>query len=79
MYMMLVLKLPIVALFLIVRWAIKAEPELEGPTDDEDGGSKHPHDPRGPSPRRRGPHGDPVSPAPARTRTTRPQRSKRPA
>jgi hypothetical protein len=72
-YLMLALKIPIVALLWIVWWAIKSEPE---PADQrpEDGGSKRPPlrpHPRKPFPRhpRRGPHGDPLPGPPARTRS----------
>jgi hypothetical protein len=73
-FIMVVLKIPIVMLLTIVWWAIKATPENEAPpVVDEDGGTKdrpraHPR-PRRPRPPRRGPHGDPPVPAPARTRT----------
>lgn len=68
-FIMVVLKLPIALLLYIVWWAVKAEPEQEAPPVDEDGGSKRPHArPRRPRPPRRGPHGDPQPPAPARTR-----------
>jgi hypothetical protein len=71
-WLMVLLKIPIVALFLLIRWAVR-EPEVEA---SEDGGTgplsrpRHPHHPRSPLPRapRRGPHGDPVPPAPARVR-----------
>ncbi|MEA2180130.1 MAG: hypothetical protein QOG77_3427 [Solirubrobacteraceae bacterium] len=69
-YMMLVLKLPILALLWIVWWAIRATPEVD--TTDEDGGLRQwPHGPRPPhAPRpRRGPHADPPPAAPPRTRT----------
>lgn len=71
-YLMVFLKLPILALFGIVWWAIKADPDAG--TDDADssegggGGSKRPREPFGPRPRSRGPHGDPHLPAPPRTR-----------
>jgi hypothetical protein len=65
-YLMLILKIPIVALLLIVRWAIRATPEESEPVPaDENGGSKtRPRHPRRPLPRhpRRGPHGDPLPP-----------------
>jgi hypothetical protein len=71
-YLMLALKIPIIALLWIVWWAIKSEPE---PVDErrDDGGIKRPPlrpHPRKPFPRRprRGPHGDPSPPSPARTR-----------
>jgi len=72
-FIMVVLKLPIALLLYIVWWAVKAEPENEAPRVDGDGGSKRPARPhprpRRPRPPRRGPHGDPPLPAPARTRT----------
>lgn len=73
LYLMVFLKLPILGLFLIVRWAIKAVPlvEVEGDdsdTSDGDGGSKRPRAPFGPRPRSRGPHGSPRTPAPPRHR-----------
>jgi hypothetical protein len=79
-WLMFVLKIPIVMLLTLVWWAVRSpeEPVDEG---SDDGGSKvdpqHPHGaPRGP--RRRGPHGDPMPPAPARVRTTAPQRPRVP-
>lgn len=70
-FLMVVLKLPIAALFYIVWWAIRAVPEPEQGSDG-DGGSMAPRHPRAPRPQRprRGPHGDPPLDAPARTRTT---------
>lgn len=72
LYLMVFLKLPIVALFWIVWWAVKAEPEADADDadaqDDGGGGSKRPREPSGPRPRSRGPHGSPRLPAPARTR-----------
>jgi hypothetical protein len=72
--LMLALKIPLAALICLVWWAIKQEPDST-PADD-DGGIKRrptrPH-PRKPFPRRprRGPHGDPAPPSPARVRTIR--------
>jgi hypothetical protein len=72
---MFLLKIPIVALFLLVRWAVRQTPE---PATDGDGGigprnrPRHPHHPRpprSPRPRRRGPHGEAPPPSPARVRT----------
>lgn len=71
---MVFLKIPIVALFLLVRWAVRSEPE---PATGEDGGigprlrPRHPHHPRSrlPRPPRRGPHGEAPLPAPPRMRT----------
>jgi hypothetical protein len=71
-YLMVFLKLPIIALLWIVWWAIHAEPDSAADTGDG-GIGRRPH-PRHPTPRRprtRGPHGDRVLPAPARTRVTR--------
>jgi hypothetical protein len=73
-WLILILKIPLVALFLIVRWAVNQTPET---AQDEDGGigprtrPLHPHHPRSrrPRPPRRGPHGDPATPAPPRVRT----------
>jgi hypothetical protein len=72
-WLMVLLKIPMVALFLIVRWAIRQTPEE---ATGEDGGIGprpnpiHPHHPRSrrPRPPRRGPHGDPAAPAPPRAR-----------
>jgi hypothetical protein len=72
-WLMVILKIPIVALYLIVRWAVRQTPEASG----EDGGigprpdPLHPNLPRRPLPRipRRGPHGDAPFAAPARVRT----------
>jgi hypothetical protein len=73
-YMMLFLKLPIAGLLWLVWWAIHQSDEDPFSTHDEDGGSKlrpRPHHPRRPFPRpsRRGPHGTPPPPSPARVRT----------
>jgi len=72
---MLVLKIPIGLLLWLVWWAVHQE--ADPPVDDssDDGGTKvrGPHRPQpglDRSPRRRGPHGDPSPPAPARVRTT---------
>ncbi len=70
---MVILKIPIWALFLIVRWAVRQTPETE---PGQDGGigprplPLHPHHPRSRLPRRprRGPHGGLVPSAPARVR-----------
>lgn len=71
---MFLLKIPIVALFLIVRWAVGQTPETE-PGHDGGIGPRarplHPHHPRSRLPRnpRRGPHADPAPGSPARVRT----------
>ncbi|HXB63251.1 MAG TPA: hypothetical protein VNV42_00100 [Solirubrobacteraceae bacterium] len=76
-WLMFALKIPIVGLFLIVRWAVRQGPE---PASEGDGGigvdprPLHPHHPRHPRPRRpgparRGPHRESAAaPAPARIR-----------
>ena len=72
-WLMFLLKIPIVALFLIVRWAIRQTPET---ATGEDGGvgplprPPHPRHPRAPLPRlpRRGPHGGGTPATPARIR-----------
>jgi hypothetical protein len=79
-WLMVILKIPIVGLFLIVRWAVRQGPEA---TSEEDGGigfrprPRHPHHPRsrwggrGPISPRRGPHrGAPALLPPARIRTS---------
>jgi hypothetical protein len=76
-FMMFVLKLPILALFWIVWWAIHAKPE-PGAQDGQDRGGgppvPQPSGPRPPWPRRRGPHGDPAPASPARSRSSAPPR-----
>ncbi|HMD56232.1 MAG TPA: hypothetical protein VKG82_02040 [Solirubrobacteraceae bacterium] len=73
-WLMVILKIPIVALFLIVRWAVRQTPET-GPGHDGGVGPRlrppHPYHPRSrlPRPPRRGPHGEPALPAPARVRS----------
>ena len=71
-WIMLILKIPVVALLWIVWWAVHAEPEPGGQENGGDGGpgTERPHVPRPmpPAPRRRGDHGAPVPPSPARTR-----------
>jgi hypothetical protein len=71
LWVMLALKIPLAMLLYIVWWAVHAEPEPVA--GDEGGGGigdrpDHPR-PRPSTPRRRGPHGDPLPPAPPRTRT----------
>ena len=76
-WLMVVLKIPVIAAIWLVWWAMKAEPELD---DDDDGGIEvadppSPHRPRRPHHPRRGPHGDPEPPSPPRVRTAaRPRR-----
>jgi hypothetical protein len=82
-WLMFLLKIPVVALFLIVRWAVRQTTE---PAGGEDGGvgprpqPHHPHHPRTrrPRPPRRGPHGEPALPAPRRVRTLASSRTRLP-
>jgi hypothetical protein len=72
-WLMAFLKIPIVALFLLVRWAVRQTPETAIGDDGGIGplaGPRHPHHPRSVPPcrPRRGPHGDPAPPSPARVR-----------
>lgn len=72
-YLMFVLKLPIVGLLWIVWWAIHNTDEPASERTDGEGGTKLPRRPHPPLPRRRrprGPHGEPAPPAPPRTRPT---------
>jgi hypothetical protein len=72
-WLLVILKIPIVALFMIVRWAIGQTPETD---TGEDGGigprrlPLHPHHPRTRLPRlpRRGPHAGPLPSSPPRVR-----------
>jgi len=76
-WLMVILKIPIVALFLIVRWAVREAPDEAMGQDGGIGprnGPTHPLDPRHPRtrlprPPRRGPHGDAPLVPPARVRT----------
>jgi hypothetical protein len=69
-YMMFVLKIPILMLFGIVWWAMKAKPEDEEAAEGG-GGEKQPTNPA--RPRGRGPHGEPQPPAPSRIRVPAPR------
>lgn len=72
-YLMVFLKLPILALLGIVWWAIRAQPDPLEDTSRGDGGIGHPPHPRRPFPRRptprRGPHGEPAPGSPPRVRS----------
>ena len=72
-WLLVILKIPIVALFLIVRWAVRAVPETEAGSDGGIGPAPrplHPHHPRSRLPRapRRGPHRERPPASPARMR-----------
>jgi hypothetical protein len=74
-WLMVALKIPIVALLLLVRWAVRQTPDEAIGEDGGIGprpGGLHPHHPRARLPRtpRRGPHGGVPSIPPARIRTT---------
>jgi hypothetical protein len=75
-WMMVVLKIPTIALLYLVWWASKApdpvEPEPARIPDDRD--RFHPRNPRRPRPPRRGPHADPLPTPPPRVRTVRGRR-----
>ncbi|HEX8121375.1 MAG TPA: hypothetical protein VF549_08940 [Solirubrobacteraceae bacterium] len=80
LWIMLALKIPLAMLLYIVWYAIKAVPDPAA-EDGRDGGIGNPRHPRKPgpaAPRRRGPHGDPVLPAPPRTRTPAKAREREP-
>lgn len=77
-WLMLVLKIPVVALLWLVWWAVRQTPEPVVEPEEGDGGSgtprvPHPHGgprtPRTRRPRPRGPHGEPPVPSPPRSRT----------
>ena len=76
LWMMVVLKIPIVALLYLVWWASKSP----DPVDPEparvpsDRHPFHPRTPRHPRPPRRGPHADPMPLPPRRVRTVRGRR-----
>jgi len=72
LYLMVFLKLPILALLGIVWWAVRQVPEPHEHPSGDDGGSARPRHPRPrrPSPRR-GPHGEPAPSAPPRVRSAR--------
>ena len=69
--MLVVLKIPVLAAFALIWWAVREPEPGETPDDDERGGSdRDPGSlPRRPGPPRRGPHGTPAPSAPQRVRT----------
>ena len=77
LWLMFAIKIPLIALIILVWWAIRQKPEEPPAASDDDGGIKrlHPHRPR-PFPRyprhpRRGPHGGLSPTPPARVRSVR--------
>jgi len=77
LWMMLVLKIPLLAALWIVWWSVRAEPEpREEAETEDDGGSPHPR-PRRPGPARRGPHGHPTPSSPRRVRALAKRRAAR--
>ncbi|HEU4656920.1 MAG TPA: hypothetical protein VFR97_05325 [Capillimicrobium sp.] len=75
LYLMVFLKLPIIALLLLVWWAIRQsgpEQEADEGGESDDGGTKrprHPRPPLRPLPRRGPHHGIPAPASPPRTRS----------
>lgn len=70
-WMMVILKIPIVMLLCLVYWAVKQTDAEVGPAVDEGGGndrSPHRGHPRRPRPPRRGPHAEPPPRPPSRVR-----------
>jgi hypothetical protein len=68
-WMIVVLKIPVVALLWLCWWAIRAEPEpAAGDSTGGDGGGGHSPRPRTPRPPRRGDHAVPAPQAPPRVR-----------
>ena len=71
-YLMFILKVPIIGAIWIVWWAVKQEPDPYTDERDDGGNQRRRTHPRRPFPKRprRGPHGDPALPSPPRVRTT---------
>lgn len=73
LWLMVALKIPLIALLWLVWYA--AQPPDPEAADDEGGGGGNDRqgegDPRGPLSPRRGPHGDPLPPAPQRVRVAK--------
>lgn len=71
-FLMVVMKIPVIALIGLVWWAIRQVPDEAGSSDGDDGGNQRVDPPRPRRPRRprRGPHGEHSPPAPPRVRFT---------
>ena len=71
-YLMVVLKIPIIAAIWLIWWAVREPAAPEQERSDGDGGSRRHRHPRGRPPRlpRRGPHAEPPPRAPSRVRVT---------
>jgi len=72
LYLMIGLKVPLLALLWLVWWSVRAQPEPESGDEGEGGAKDRPDRPPAPRPRRpprRGPHGDPATSPPPRVRT----------
>ena len=68
-FLFVALKVPLIALCLIVWWAIKQVPEDDEQPGGNGGAKRRPHPPRPlPHSPRRGPHGDPAPASPPRVR-----------
>ena len=68
--MLVVLKIPIIALLCLVWWAVRQEPEPDAgePRERVRRGPHYPPRPRRPGPTRRGPHAEPAPVPPQRVR-----------
>ena len=81
-WMLVILKIPIIAALLLIWYAVK---EPNQAPDEEDGGSRVPREPdpspKRPRPRppRRGPHATPPAPSPQRIRAVKGRQLRRPA
>ena len=66
------LKIPLLALYWLIYWAVKQEPDTEDTGGDGGARKERPHPrPKLPPAPRRGPHREPAPPAPPRVRTVR--------
>ena len=68
--MMVILKIPVIAAFVLIWWAVREPPVAEEEPTDGDGGARRHRHPRGkpPHPPRRGPHAEAPPPQPKRVR-----------